>query len=55
MVRDKVIGQVWEVKTDDGAVHDKDNTYTWQDAESVFIGQVNVAQFWAMRTGACLL
>jgi hypothetical protein len=29
MVRDNVTGLIWEVKTDDGSVHDKDNEYTW--------------------------
>ena len=28
-VRDNVTGLVWEVKTDDGGIHDKDNTYRW--------------------------
>jgi len=28
-VRDNVTGRVWEVKTDDGGIHDKDNTYRW--------------------------
>ncbi|MDA3789060.1 MAG: hypothetical protein PF503_11320 [Desulfobacula sp.] len=28
MVRDNITGLIWEVKTDDGSVHDKDNTYT---------------------------
>ena len=32
MVRDNVTGLIWEVKTDDGSVHDKDNTYTWYDS-----------------------
>jgi hypothetical protein len=31
MVRDNVTGLIWENKTDDGTVHDKDNTYTWYD------------------------
>ena len=31
MVRDNVTGLIWEVKTDDGSVHDRDNTYTWCD------------------------
>ena len=34
MVRDNVTGLVWEVKTDDGSIHDKDNTYTWCDSNS---------------------
>jgi len=32
MVRDNVTGLIWEVKTDDGTIHDKDNTYTWYDS-----------------------
>ena len=28
-VRDNHTGLVWEVKTDDGGIHDKDNTYRW--------------------------
>lgn len=28
-VRDNVTGLVWEIKTDDGGIHDKDNTYRW--------------------------
>ena len=31
MVRDEVTGLIWEVKTDDGTVHDKDDSYTWYD------------------------
>ena len=28
-VRDNYTGLIWEVKTDDGGIHDKDNTYRW--------------------------
>ncbi len=28
-VQDNHTGLMWEVKTDDGGLHDKDNTYTW--------------------------
>lgn len=45
MVRDNVTGLVWEVKTDDGTVHDKDNTYTWQNAQDVFIADLNGQNF----------
>jgi hypothetical protein len=31
MTRDNVTGLIWEMKTDDGSIHDKDNTYTWCD------------------------
>jgi len=34
MVRDNVTGLIWEVKTDDGSIHDKDNKYTWYDSNS---------------------
>ena len=32
MVKDNVTGLIWEVKTDDDSIHDKDNTYTWYDS-----------------------
>ncbi|ETR68010.1 MAG: hypothetical protein OMM_10967, partial [Candidatus Magnetoglobus multicellularis str. Araruama] len=32
MVRDNITGLIWEVKTDDGSIHDKSNTYTWYDS-----------------------
>ena len=41
MVQDNVTGLIWEVKTDDGSIHDKDTTYTWSDASDVFIAQLN--------------
>jgi hypothetical protein len=28
-VRDNVTGLIWEVKTNDSSIHDKDNTYRW--------------------------
>jgi hypothetical protein len=31
MVRDNVTGRIWEMKTDDGSIHDRDNVYTWCD------------------------
>jgi len=45
MVRDNVTGLIWEVKTDDGSINDKDNTYTWQDAQDVFIAELNSTNF----------
>ena len=45
MVRDNVTGLVWENKTDDGSIHDKDNTYNWQDAQDVFIATLNSQNF----------
>jgi hypothetical protein len=32
MVLDKVTGLIWEVKTDDESIHDRDNQYTWYDS-----------------------
>ena len=32
MTRDNVTGLIWEIKTDDDSVHDKDNTFTWCDS-----------------------
>ena len=31
MVKDNITGLIWEVKTNDGSIHDKDNKYTWYD------------------------
>jgi hypothetical protein len=41
MIRDNVTGLIWEVKTDDGSIHDKDNTYNWYDAQNLFIATLN--------------
>jgi hypothetical protein len=45
MVQDNVTGLVWENKTDDGSIHDKDNTYNWQNAQDVFIATLNSQNF----------
>ena len=45
MVKDNITGLIWEVKTDDGSIHDKDNTYTWQKAQDVFIAALNTKRF----------
>ncbi len=44
IVRDEVTGLMWEIKTDDGSVHDKDNKYIWQDTEN-FINSLNSESF----------
>jgi len=33
-VKDNVTGLMWEVKTDDGGLHDKDWTYTWYEPDN---------------------
>lgn len=40
MVRDNVTGLIWEVKSDAGGIHDKDNRYAWNVVDS-FIDQLN--------------
>ena len=45
MVRDDVTCLIWEVKTEDGSVRDRDNYYTFQDANDVFIAQLNSDNF----------
>jgi len=45
MVRDNVTRLIWENKTDDDSIHDKGNTYTWQDAQDVFIATLNNNNF----------
>ena len=37
-IKDNVTGLVWETKTDDGSIHDKDNTYTWYDSNPLTNG-----------------
>ena len=45
MVQDNVTGLMWEVKTDDGGIHDKDDTYNGQEAQDNFIAQLNNENF----------
>ena len=40
-VRDNVTGLIWEKKTDDGSIHDRDNKYNWSQAQSTFITALN--------------
>ena len=38
MIRDNVTGLIWEAKTDDGSIHDRDNRYTWYDSNPLTNG-----------------
>ena len=38
MVRDNVTGLIWEYKTNNGSIHDNDNSYTWYDNNSATNG-----------------
>ncbi len=54
MTRDNVTGLIWEMKTNDGSVHDRDNIYTWANT-ATFIAYVNDEDFggfsdWRMPT-----
>jgi len=44
MVRDNLTDLIWECKTDDNSIHDKDNTYYSPDAQ-LLINQLNRAVF----------
>jgi len=45
MVRDDITGLIWEVKTNDETLNDKDDKYTWQDATELFIEELNTSEF----------
>jgi PKD repeat protein len=45
MVRCNRTGLIWEVKTTDGSVHDKDNQTSWQLATDNFITNLNTNSF----------
>lgn len=51
-VRDNVTGLVWEVKTDDGGLHDKDNTYSWYNTDSTINGGYEGTQNGGSCTGS---
>jgi len=44
-ITDNQTGLTWEKKSDDGSIHDKDNTYAWTDAFDVFVAGLNTASF----------
>ncbi len=55
MVKDNVTGLIWEVKTDDGTIHHQEDKYIFDDAQSVFIADLNINTFggydnWRMPT-----
>jgi hypothetical protein len=45
MVKDNITGLIWEGKTDDGSIHDKDNTYAFDNIETDFIDILNKTNF----------
>jgi hypothetical protein len=44
-ITDEATGLVWEKKSDDGSIHDKDNRYSWKDAFKVHVAALNSAKF----------
>jgi hypothetical protein len=38
MIRDNISGLIWENKTADGTVHDKNKTFTWYDPSAIYTG-----------------
>jgi len=45
VTRDNVTCLSWEMKTEDGSLHDKDNTYTWAASTGQFPAELNVVSF----------
>ncbi len=41
MIKDDVTNLIWENKTNDGTINDANNKYAWQDAQDVFINDLN--------------
>jgi hypothetical protein len=44
-ITDDNTGLQWEKKSDDGSIHDKDTTYTWDDAFDVHVAGLNTDNF----------
>lgn len=45
MVKDSTTQLVWEVKTDDGSIHYKNNLYSYNEAEEILIAELNRIKF----------
>ena len=45
MVKDNSTQLIWEVKTNDGSIHDKNRLYTYTEAEKQLIGELNSNKF----------
>jgi hypothetical protein len=44
-ITDKKTKLRWEKKSNDGTIHDVDNTYTWENAFAVHVASLNTANF----------
>ena len=45
MVGDKESSLVWEVKTTDSSIHDRDKTFSWDGAQESFLAELNSNKF----------
>lgn len=45
MVLDRKSGLVWEMKTEDGSLHDMNTLYKWVPAKEAFIAKLNAERF----------
>jgi hypothetical protein len=45
MVLDRTTDLTWEIKTNDGSLHDRDQVYSWKNTEGTFIRQLNEEKF----------
>lgn len=54
-VTDNSTGLVWEKKTDDGGVHDKDNTYSWSTGDNSFNGTAASVFLATLNTSPCFV
>lgn len=44
MTRDNITGLIWEIKTDDGSIHDKDKKFVWNQVQSDFVDRLNMVR-----------
>ncbi len=51
-VRDNATGLVWEVKTNDGNLHDTDKQYTWYDPDAIVNGSASGSENSGVNTQA---
>jgi hypothetical protein len=49
-ITDNATGLMWEQKTDDATIHDKDNIYTWNNLFDVFLAALNAGAGFAGYT-----
>ncbi len=50
-ITDNVTGLMWEKKSDDGSIHDKDNTYTWSTGTNNMDGTITTAFLATLNAG----